>query len=84
MIRSLINLFNRIISIFEEAGVRRAQAELRRHYYYNKTFEDLNRLSDRELKDIGISRGEIHSVALESYYDNAKVWRPNTSVGGQG
>jgi uncharacterized protein YjiS (DUF1127 family) len=73
MIKPLINLFNKVISIFEEAGVRRAQAELRRHYYYNKTFEDLNRLSDRELKDIGVNRSEIHKVALESYYDNAKV-----------
>jgi hypothetical protein len=73
MKKSLINLFNRIVNIFEEAGIRRAEAELRRHYYYTKTFQDLNKLSDRELKDIGIGRSEIHGIALESYYDNKKV-----------
>lgn len=73
MKKILANLFNKILKVFEEAGIRRAQAELRRHYYYNKTFEDLNKLSDRELKDIGVSRGNIHSIALESYYDNKKV-----------
>jgi uncharacterized protein YjiS (DUF1127 family) len=73
MKKSLINLFNRIVNIFEEAGIRRAEAELRRHYYYTKTFKDLNKLSDRELKDIGIGRGDIHNIALESYYDNTKV-----------
>jgi uncharacterized protein YjiS (DUF1127 family) len=73
MKKTFINLFNRILNVFEEAGMRRAQAELRRHYYYNKTFQDLNRLSDRELKDIGVSRSNIHSIALENYYDNTKV-----------
>lgn len=73
MKKTLINLFYKTINVFEEAGMRRAQAELRRHYYYNKTFEDLNKLSDKELKDIGVSRSNIHSIALESYYDNKKV-----------
>jgi uncharacterized protein YjiS (DUF1127 family) len=73
MKKSLINLFKKIVNVFEEAGIRRAQAELRRHYYYSRTFEDLNKLSDRELKDIGVRRGEIHNVALESYYNNTKV-----------
>jgi len=69
----IVNIFNRIVNIFEEVGMHRAEAELRRHYYYTKTFKDLNNLSDRELKDIGISRGEIHAIALESHYDNTKV-----------
>lgn len=73
MKKTLTNLFKKIVNIFEEAGIRRAQAELRRRYYYSRTFEDLNSLSDRELKDIGITRGNIHNIALESYYDNRKV-----------
>jgi len=32
---------------------------------YRKTYKALNDLSDRELLDIGISRGDIHSIADE-------------------
>jgi uncharacterized protein YjiS (DUF1127 family) len=38
------------------------QIEDTRRYY--KALEELNRLSDRELADIGLYRGEIHMVAL--------------------
>ena len=33
---------------------------------YNKSLSELNRLGDRELADIGISRGDIPRVAWES------------------
>ena len=38
------------------------QVEDTRRYY--KALEELNRLSDRELADIGLYRGEIPMVAL--------------------
>jgi uncharacterized protein YjiS (DUF1127 family) len=41
------------------------------YHIYNKTVDDLSKLSDRELKDIGIHRGMIRSVAME-VYSNAK------------
>jgi len=34
---------------------------------YNETFRELSRLSDKELLDIGLARGNIRSVALEIY-----------------
>jgi uncharacterized protein YjiS (DUF1127 family) len=34
------------------------------------TMKELNRLSDSELRDIGISRDDIWSVAHEVHYDN--------------
>ena len=33
---------------------------------YNQSLRELNRLGDRELADIGISRGDIPRVALEN------------------
>jgi uncharacterized protein YjiS (DUF1127 family) len=33
---------------------------------YNKTYNELQALTDFELRDIGISRGEIHDIARES------------------
>jgi len=33
---------------------------------YNKTFKELAALTDRELNDIGLSRGMIHSCAVDA------------------
>lgn len=40
---------------------------------YKRTVRELSQLSDHELRDIGISRGMIHSVAMEAHYDNIDV-----------
>ena len=37
---------------------------------YRETVKELNQLSDKELRDIGITRGDIDSIAMETYYDN--------------
>ena len=54
----------------EAEGLRRVQAELRKYKSYRETYDQLSKLTDKELNDIGISRGMIHSVALEAYTDN--------------
>ncbi len=36
---------------------------IRRHNQYRKTVSELDRLTDRELHDLGIGRSEIRSVA---------------------
>lgn len=46
--------------------VKRIRAERK----IQKTIEELNQLTDKELNDIGISRGMIRSVAMECYYDD--------------
>ena len=33
---------------------------------YNRTYNELQALTDFELRDIGISRGEIHDIAREA------------------
>jgi uncharacterized protein YjiS (DUF1127 family) len=35
---------------------------------YRKTYKALDALSDKDLRDIGISRGDIHHIAYESSY----------------
>lgn len=39
----------------------------------SNTIEALSKLSDKELKDIGISRGDIWSIAHEAYYDDRRA-----------
>lgn len=46
-----------------------AQGSLNRRVY-RQTVKELNGLTDRELKDIGITRSMIHSIAMETHYDN--------------
>lgn len=38
------------------------------------TVNELQALSDKELQDIGISRGMIHSIAQEQYNENLRGW----------
>jgi uncharacterized protein YjiS (DUF1127 family) len=37
---------------------------------YRLTVKELSNLTDKELRDIGLTRGDIHSIAMETYYDN--------------
>ena len=39
---------------------------IRRWNAYRRTLNELERLSERELKDLGISRYDIHRIARES------------------
>jgi uncharacterized protein YjiS (DUF1127 family) len=41
-------------------------AELKARKAYHDTFHQINRLSDRDLRDIGVSRSDIYYVALEA------------------
>ena len=38
------------------------------------TIKELSSLTDAELRDIGLSRGDIYSVAHEAYLDNRGGW----------
>lgn len=52
-----------LTSLFTTIG----QAIQARNSYHN-TVHELNRLTDRDLKDLGISRSDIHRVAAESAF----------------
>lgn len=67
------NFLQKILNFFEDYGMRRAIHELQKHESYRRTYRELDRLTDKELNDIGLSRGMIHSVALESLLDNYRV-----------
>jgi uncharacterized protein YjiS (DUF1127 family) len=41
---------------------------------YRETVAELSRLSDAELRDIGLNRGDIHSIAMETHFDNRRSW----------
>jgi uncharacterized protein YjiS (DUF1127 family) len=41
---------------------------------YRATVKELSMLTDKELRDIGLSRGDIHSIAMETHFDNRGAW----------
>lgn len=45
------------------------QTALARRKVYRATFNELVRLSDRELRDLGIRRSNIKRLAMEAAYD---------------
>lgn len=51
-------------------SLRSVVKQIQRERMVYKTIEELNKLTDKELNDIGIGRGDIRRVAMECYYDN--------------
>jgi uncharacterized protein YjiS (DUF1127 family) len=56
------NFFKKLTNMLSEYKSKRVS-----RVQYNETFRELSRLSDKELLDIGLARGNIRSVALEIY-----------------
>ena len=52
------------------AWLENLSMSLERRAKMRSTIKELSALSDKELNDIGINRGEIYSIAMECYYDN--------------
>ena len=50
--------------------VKQLRAEIKAAREIQKTIDELEKLTDKELNDIGLGRGNIRSVAMECYYDN--------------
>lgn len=61
----LADVLSKIAGFFKELGAEHKKARAA-----SETIKELNKLTDEELKDIGITRGDIHSIAMEAYYDN--------------
>ena len=55
----------RIVVWLENRAAKAAAWKTRR-----ETFKTLHKLSDRELNDIGISRGDIRSIASDTWEEN--------------
>ena len=70
IVEQLAKVGTALIKAQEKRGLSRVIAELRKYRSYRQTYDQLMSLSDKELNDIGLSRGMIHSVALEAYTDN--------------
>ena len=49
---------------------KKIDAKLTHQSKVRSTIKELSKLSDAELRDIGITRGDIYSIANESYLDN--------------
>lgn len=65
MTQTLNSFFKKLAKHFIDYQTKRARWMIQQH-----TIRELHTLSDRQLKDIGINRGMIRSIAMESYFDN--------------
>lgn len=71
--------FNRLVKK-AIAGVASLARELRRRREYRVAHETLLRMNDRELQDIGISRGEI-TRAVYGPQGRKGIWRGRSEAG---
>jgi uncharacterized protein YjiS (DUF1127 family) len=76
-----VKFFAKIYEAISMAQTRKAIALVKEHMWaqrvYRETFNELSKLSDRELQDIGICRGDIHWIAMEAFTKNQVVENPN-------
>jgi len=74
MTQTLLNFLRKIYNKIEAAQVARATSmvfqSMYKHKIYRETYNSLSKLTDKELKDIGIARGDIHSISMEAFFDN--------------
>jgi uncharacterized protein YjiS (DUF1127 family) len=61
---------------------RSIKTNLKRASLAKQTYTELNKLSDAELKDIGIHRGNIRAISNEIFYDNYPVNNSNKNLNG--
>ena len=57
----------KVVMFFEKIG-----AALAKRREARATFKTLHKLTDRELNDIGISRGDIRSIANDTWEENQR------------
>lgn len=65
MTRSCFGIFSQI-----QESYKSILRSFERYRVMRKTYNELSKLSDAELSDIGISRSSIRSIAMEQYYDD--------------
>lgn len=67
VIYRLVNTFinSRMFSV-----LRLIRIEFIRHKDYRETYKELSKMTDRDLRDIGITREMIHEVSLRSPQNN--------------
>lgn len=50
--------------------IRDIKKSYNQHKAFKETVHELSKLSDSELRDIGLSRCDIYSIAMEKHYDS--------------
>ena len=56
----------KVVTFFDRLGEAMAKRKVARD-----TYKSLHQLTDRELNDIGISRGDIRSIANDTWHENS-------------
>jgi hypothetical protein len=61
-----------MLDYFESIAIKLKKASIAR-----KTYRELNGLSNAELKDIGINRGDIRAISQDVFYNNYPISNRN-------
>ena len=59
----------KVVMFFENRSAAYAKWKEQR-----ETFKSLHKLTDRELADIGINRGDIRSISNDTWNENLRGW----------
>lgn len=62
-------------------ALQKARASLRKRNEVKRTVRELSALTDRELNDMGIARGDIYSIA-RGHADSVRSAQPNPNLKG--
>ena len=67
---SAIDVFNNRKLVARDMGIINGLTKrFQRYRTYRQTLEELEALSDRELADLSISRGQVRGIAYRAAYD---------------
>lgn len=70
-LKKLQNKINTLIDAFMQSNFMKAweQAAVKRAQYYisRRAIEELQSMSDKDLRDLGIHRGEIYDIVMKAH-----------------
>ena len=71
ILRKVLNKINTLVDAFMQSKFMKAweQAAVQRAQYYisKRAIEELQSMSDKDLRDLGLHRGEIYNVVMKAH-----------------
>jgi uncharacterized protein YjiS (DUF1127 family) len=77
MTHTLNNFWLNLSKLFASISFKKTKTELRSKRIYRETYKSLSELTDKDLLDIGITRGDIHDIAYAASYGVERNQNPN-------
>ena len=70
MTQAILTLTNQLLISNIQQFFKNRKKKLLQRAKVRQTFNELSKLTNRELNDIGLSRSDIRSISMEAFYDD--------------